>query len=229
MDRKALVVAETDEQMTGLSLSLRQGGLDVLGTSVPAQALRTFYSFQPSILVVDLDIPDFDGWAMCAQIREMADTPIIVLSRKSDRDDLLRGYEIGVDGYIVKPHQIKDVVQRIYAVLKRRANTSNVLQFPAPFQSGNLAIDWSRNEVRVNGNNLSLTPTEFKLLGYLTQNRGRIVTHEQILSSVWGPEYISDKSYVKLYIRYLREKIEEVPSKPRYIVTERGFGYKFVA
>jgi len=214
--------------MRQLSLALRENGLDAFGTSTPSEAMRAVYSFRPSLLVVDMDIPDFDGWEMCTQVRDLADTPIIVLSEHSERNDLLRGYEIGVDGYILKPFSTRDLVQRVFSTMRRKAATNGDLQVPAPFHYDNLTIDWSRNDVRVNGTKIGLTPTEFKLLSYLVQSNGRIVTHEQILTRVWGPEYVSDKSYVKLYIRYLREKIEEDPSSPRWIVTERGFGYKFV-
>lgn len=229
MDRKVLVVAESDDQMRKLSLALRENGLDAYGTSVPSEAMRAVYSFRPSLLVVDMDIPDFDGWDMCVRVRDLADTPIIVLSEHSERSDLLKGYEVGVDGYMLKPFSTSDLVQRIFSIMGRKASTNGELQVPAPFQRDNLTIDWSRNDVRVNGAKIGLTPTEFKLLSCLVQSNGRIVTHEQILTRVWGPEYVSDKSYVKLYIRYLREKIEVDPSNPRWIATERGFGYKFVA
>ncbi len=223
------MIAAEDDQTRRLSLSLRENDLDVFWTSQPSQGLRAFYTFRPSLLLVDMDIPNFDGWKMCSQIRELADTPIIVMSGQGERDDLLKGYDIGVDGYVLKPVSTHQLVTRVYDTLRRKSTTNGELQAPPPFESDDLTIDWSRNEVRVNGNKLSLTPTEFRLLGYLAQNHGRLLTHEQILSRVWGPEYLSDKSYVKLYIRYLREKIEEEPSNPQRIITERGFGYRFVS
>lgn len=228
MNRRVLLIAG-EKHMKEFSLTLRENGLDAFGTTTPEDGLRAFYSFRPSLVLLDMDIPQFDGWKMCERIRDLAETPIIVMSDRSERDDLLRGYEVGVDSYILKPVDKRDLVQRIYGTLRRKSSTNGDVQVPPPFESGNLTIDWSSNEVQVNGTNLTLTPTEFKLLGYLAQNKGRTLTHEQILSRVWGPEYISDKSYVKLYIRYLRQKIEEDPSKPRCIVTQRGFGYKFVA
>ena len=228
MNRRVLLIAG-EKHMKELSLTLRENGLDAFGTTTPEDGLRAFYGFRPSVVLLDMDIPQFDGWEMCSRIRDLAETPIIVMSDRSERDDLLRGYEVGVDSYILKPVDKRDLVQRIYGTLRRKSSSNADVQVPPPFESGNLMIDWSSNEVQVNGTNLTLTPTEFKLLGYLAQNKGRTLTHEQILSRVWGPEYISDKSYVKLYIRYLRQKIEEDPSKPRCIVTQRGFGYKFVA
>ncbi len=228
MNRRVLLIAG-EKHMKEFSLTLRENGLDAFGTTTPEDGLRAFYSFRPSLVLLDMDIPQFDGWEMCSRIRDLAETPIIVMSDRSERDDLLRGYEVGVDSYILKPVDKRDLVQRIYGTLRRKSSSNGDVQVPPPFESGNLMIDWSSNEVQVNGTNLTLTPTEFKLLGYLAQNKGRTLTHEQILSRVWGPEYISDKSYVKLYIRYLRQKIEEDPSKPRCIVTQRGFGYKFVA
>ena len=229
MDRKVLVVAEKEREMRQFSLALRENGFDAFGVSNAGEALRAFYSFRPSLLVVDMDIPEFDGWEMCTRVRDLADTPIIVLSEQGDRDDLLRGYDVGVDGYMLKPVCSRDLVQRVFATMRRKATTNGDLQVPAPFQCDSLAIDWSKNEVHVNGAKITLTPTEYKLLAYLVENKGRILTHEQVLSRVWGPEYVNDKSYVKLYIRYLREKIEDDPSSPRLIVTERGFGYRFVA
>lgn len=228
MNRRVLLIAG-EKDMKGLSLSLRENGLDAFGTTTPEDGLRAFYSFQPSLVLLDMDIPQFDGWEMCSRIRDLSETPIIVMSDRSEREDLLRGYEVGIDSYVLKPVDKRDLVQRIYGTLRRKNSSNGDVQVPPPFESGNIMIDWSSNEVKVNGNNLTLTPIEFKLLGYLAQNKGRTLTHEQILSRVWGPEYISDRSYVKLYIRYLRQKIEEDPSKPRCIVTQRGFGYKFVA
>ena len=224
-----LLIAESDAQMKEFSLALRENGLDVYGTSSNTQGLRAFYSFRPSLVLLDMDVNEFDGWEFCTHIREMSETPIIVMSDDSDRNNLLRGYEVGIDKFVVKPVCKRDLVQSVYSVLRRRASSNDSVEFPAPFETDGLMIDWSRNEVRANGNHLSLSPTEFKLLWFLAQNRGRVLTHEQILSRVWGPEYIDDKSYVKLYIRYLREKIEQEPSNPKWIVTARGFGYKFAA
>jgi len=228
MNRRVLVVEHDEELMRQICLALREPGLDPLGVSVPSQALRSFYSYQPSLVLVDVDAPDQDGWEICQRIRELADTPLVITSADAERDSLLRGYELGVDGFITKPFSMREMASKVSAVLHRRASNGHV-EFPPPFHSDDLEIDWSQNEVRVRGKKVNLTPTEFKLLRYLAENRSRVLTHEQILSRVWGPEYVGDKSYVKLYIRYLREKIEPEPSKPQWILTERGFGYRFVA
>ncbi len=229
MDRRVLIVAENDTQKKELSLSLRQSGLDALAVVASPEVLKDFYKFRPSLLLIDFDAPDFDGWDLCSRVRELADTPIVVMSEESTREALLKGYDIGVDGYIIKPASSSEVIQRVFGALRRRPEAQGALEVPAPFDCDGLSIDWARNEVRANGSKLTLTPTEYRLLGYLAQNRGRIMTHEQILSRVWGPEYAGERSYVKLYIRYLREKIEQDPSKPQLIVTERGFGYRFAA
>ncbi len=227
MNRRVLVFEQDEDLARQVCFALRDPGLDPVGVSEPAQVLRMFYAYRPSLVLLDIDAQGFDPWELCRRMRDLAETPIIVTSADSQRDTLLKGYEVGVDGFVVKPFAISELVGHVARVMQHRVNGDSV-EFPPPFQSDGLTINWSQHEVKVQGKKVDLTPTEFKLLRCLAENPNRILSHEQILSKVWGAEYISDKSYVKLYVRYLREKIEPKPSQPTWIVTERGFGYKFV-
>lgn len=228
MSNKVLVFGDDERMTEQICFALRDPGLDPVGVCKAPEALRTFYAHRPSLVVLDLDGAEYDGWELCGKIRELVETPIIVISSDSDRDTLLKGYAVGVDGFVTKPFTTDVLVQHVTRVMRRRAG-SEAFDFPPAFESNGISIDWSQHEVRVDGEKVSLTATEYKLLKCLAEHPNRVVSHEQILTKVWGAEYLGDRSYVKLYVRYLREKLESDPSNPRRILTERGFGYRLAA
>ena len=167
-----------------------------------------------------------DGWEVCRRIRDMSDIPVLMVTVNGQKADRLKGFALGADDYITKPVDFPELVARVQAVL-RRAGTDIHDDGPSTFHNGEIEVEWRSHQVWVRGKRVKLSPTEFKILSCLIKNRGWIVTHEQLLEKAWGPNYIGDKSFVKLYIRYLRQKIEVNPHKPRFILTERGVGYYF--
>jgi DNA-binding response OmpR family regulator len=156
----------------------------------------------------------------------MSDIPVCIVSAKSQKADRLKGFSLGADDYISKPVDFSELVARVQAVL-RRSGSENHENKLSSFHNGEIEVEWRSRQVWVRGQRVKLTPTEFKILACLIKNRGWIVTHEQILEKAWGPNYVGDKSFVKLYIRYLRRKIEVNPREPLLILTERGVGYQF--
>jgi two-component system KDP operon response regulator KdpE len=156
----------------------------------------------------------------------MSDIPVVMVTVNNKKADTLRSFDLGADDYITKPVDFRELIARVQAVL-RRAGSANIDTEPSNFHNGEIEIEWRSRQVYVRGKRVKLSPTEFKILSCLIKNRGWIVTHEQLLEKAWGPNYVGDKSFVKLYIRYLRQKIEENPHNPRLILTERGVGYYF--
>jgi two-component system KDP operon response regulator KdpE len=172
-------------------------------------------------------LPDIDGFQILQKIREFSSVPVIMLTAKGEEDDRVRGLEWGADDYVTKPFSPRELVSRVRAVLRRlettEAGTSDVINV-----DDRLKLDFKRREVWVADELIQLRPTEYRLLYHLVQNAGWVLTHEQILTKVWGYEYRDEPHYVRLYVNYLRKKIEEDPSNPKYILTERGVGYRFI-
>ncbi len=156
----------------------------------------------------------------------MSDIPVIMVTFNRQKSDLLKGFGCGADDYVTKPFDFPELIARVDAAL-RRSGANRQQDKPSTFQCGGLEVDWNSHQVYVRGEPVRLSPTEFKLLACLINNSGWVVTHEELLRKAWGPHYIGDRSFVKLYIRYLRQKIEKVPSKPELILTEWGVGYRF--
>jgi two-component system KDP operon response regulator KdpE len=172
-------------------------------------------------------MPDIDGFEVLRVVREVSTVPVIMLTAKGEEDDRVRGLELGADDYITKPFSPRELVSRVKAVLRRTESTGPSTHGLIEVDD-RLKIDFDRREVWVDGNLVKLRPTEYRLLYHLVQNAGWVVTHDQILSKVWGYEYRGEPHYVRLYINYLRKKIEKDPANPKYILTERGVGYRFV-
>jgi two-component system, OmpR family, KDP operon response regulator KdpE len=167
-----------------------------------------------------------DGWEVCRRIRDMSNIPVLIVTAKGQKADRLKGFSLGADDYIPKPVDFSELVARVQAVLRRSGSEAHETELSS-FRNGEIEIEWRSRQVWVRGKRIKLSPTEFKILACLIKNRGWIVTHEQLLEKAWGPNYIGDKSFVKLYIRYLRRKIEANPHEPQLILTERGVGYQF--
>jgi two-component system KDP operon response regulator KdpE len=217
-----------DDDLTLLDLlgqSLGKAGYRVLSASNGIDGLQMLYKNHADLVILDVMMPRMDGWETCTRIREISDVPIVMLTAKDEEADALQGFQCGVDDYVTKPFSFAELTARVKAVLQRTRKTSPEAQKKV-YVFGDLVVDVDNSHVTVRGKPVSLTPTEFQLLLTLAENAGRILSHEQLLSQVWGPEYVGEPGYVKRYIWYLRQKIEEDPSSPEYILTERGFGYK---
>jgi DNA-binding response OmpR family regulator len=226
MKEKILVIDDDTEFLELTRLWLQNAAFDVSVAADGIQGLRNLYNIQPNLVLLDANMPEIDGWEVCRRIRYMCDTPVLMVTVNGQKADLMRGFGAGADDYIVKPVHFKEVVARIRAIL-RRVNQSEGEYLPESFHDGEIEVNWKNHQVSIRGQEVRLTPTELKLLSCLIKNRNRVVTHDQILEKIWGYDYICDKSFVKLYVRYLRRKIEEDPGNPRYILTERGVGYRF--
>lgn len=223
---KVLVIDDDTTLLNLLQQSLQKAGYEVMTATNGLQGLQKMYEERPDLIILDVMMPRMDGWETCRRIREMSQVPIIMLTAKDEEADKIRGFEYGVDDYVTKPFSFAELTARVTAVLHRTRQRPPQRK-PAVHRVNDLLIDLENRRVTKNGEVLDLTPTEYRLLATLVENAGRVLSHEQLLSDVWGPEYVDDTGYVKRYIWYLRQKLEDDPSQPEYILTERGFGYRF--
>ncbi|MBN2499567.1 MAG: response regulator transcription factor [Anaerolineales bacterium] len=211
-----------------IRLNLEHDGFQVVEAFTGQQAMDRLRETLPDLVLLDVMMPDIDGFEVLRLIRENNDVPVIMLTAKGEEDDRVRGLELGADDYVTKPFSPRELVSRVRAVLRRTETTRGAAAADVIQVDDRLKIDFERREVWVNGELVQLRPTEYRLLYHLVQNAGWVLTHDQILAKVWGYEYRDEPHYVRLYVNYLRQKLEEDPSNPKYILTERGVGYRFV-
>lgn len=221
-----LIIDDDAKLVQALELYLSKAGYEVITAADGLEGLQEMYAHRPDLIILDIMMPKMDGWKACRRIREVSDVPIIMLTARGQEYDKVKGLKQGADDYVAKPFGLKELAARVEAVL-RRTRLPPPTEGAVLYADEELVIDSERWEVSRGGEPLELTATERRLLFYLVHNAGRVLTHRQLLERVWGPEYIDEVDYVKLYIWRLRQKIEEEPSQPRYILTERGIGYKF--
>jgi len=226
-DRRILVVDDEDRMVRFIRLNLEHDGFRVTEAYRGTQALDKLRLVMPDLVILDVMMPDMDGFDVLKTIREFSGVPVIMLTAKGEEDDRVRGLELGADDYVTKPFSPRELVSRVRAVLRRAESATLSTHGPIEIDE-HLKLDFDRHEIWVDGKLVSLRPTEYRLLHYLVQNAGWVVTHDQILTNVWGYEYRDQPHYVRLYINYLREKLEKDPVNPQYILTERGTGYRFV-
>jgi DNA-binding response OmpR family regulator len=226
-NRRVLVVDDEERMVRFIHLNLEHDGFRVIDAYNGSQALERLRTGLPDLVILDVMMPDIDGFEVLRTIREFSTVPVIMLTAKSEEEDRVRGLELGADDYVTKPFSPRELVSRVRAVLRRTEMTSGAKHGPIEVDEY-LKLDFDRHEIWVNGKLVNLRPTEYRLLYYLVQNAGWVVSHDQILTHVWGYEYRDQPHYVRLYINYLREKIEKDPANPQYILTERGIGYRFV-
>lgn len=225
--RLILVVDDEARMVRFIQLNLEHDGFQVISAYNGREALEQVRSQLPNLVLLDVMMPDLDGFEVLKRIREQSTVPIIMLTAKGEEDDRVRGLELGADDYITKPFSPRELVSRVRAVLRRTEVESNLASGMIEVDD-RLKLDFNRREIWINDQIVQLRPTEYRLLYHLVQNAGWVITHEQLLTKVWGYEYRDEPHYVRLYINYLRKKLEEDPSKPKYILTERGVGYRFV-
>jgi two-component system KDP operon response regulator KdpE len=226
-DRRILVVDDEDRMVRFIRLNLEHDGFQVFEANRGTQALDKLRTSLPNLIILDVMMPDMDGFEVLRIVREISNVPVIMLTAKSEEDDRVRGLELGADDYITKPFSPRELVSRVRAVLRRAESASESTHGTIEVDE-HLKFDFDRREIWRDGKLISLRPTEYRLLYYLVQNVGLVVTHDQILVNVWGYEYRDQPHYVRLYINYLRQKLEANPADPKYILTERGTGYRFV-
>lgn len=227
INRRILVVDDEERMVRFIRLNLEHDGFQVIEAFTGQQAMDRLRQNLPDLILLDVMLPDLDGFEILRMIRENQDVPVIMLTAKGEEDDRVQGLELGADDYVTKPFSPRELVSRVRAVLRRteaaRTTSSGLIQV-----DDRLKIDFDRREVWVEDKLIKLRPTEYRLLYHLVQNAGWVVTHDQILAKVWGYEYRDEPHYVRLYVNYLRQKLEEDPSNPKYILTERGVGYRFI-
>jgi len=223
-----ILVVDDERRMVGfIRLNLEQDGFEVIEAYNGTEALDRLRDSLPDLILLDVMMPDIDGFEVLRTIREISQVPVIMLTAKGEEDDKVRGLELGADDYVTKPFSPRELVSRVKAVLRRGSSFEDGDQGVIEVNS-RLKIDFGRREVWVDDELVKLRPTEYRLLYHLVQNAGWVLTHDQILTKVWGYEYRDEPHYVRLYINYLRKKIEEDPANPEYILTERGVGYRFI-
>jgi two-component system KDP operon response regulator KdpE len=225
--RRILVVDDEPRMIRFIRLNLEHDGFDVVEASTGSQALSQLRDRLPDLILLDVMMPQLDGFETLRLIREIWAVPVIMLTAKGDEDDRVRGLELGADDYITKPFSPRELVSRVRAVLRRTEAPATTAHEPIQVDD-RLKIDFDRREVWVEGKLVQLRPTEYRLLYHLVQNAGWVVPHDQLLAKVWGYEYRDETHYLRLYVNYLRQKLEADPANPRYILTERGVGYRFV-
>jgi len=223
-----LLIDDDPEFCAYIQLLLSKQGFDVEVARDAISGLKRGYATSPDLILLDMMMPGMDGRDTLRRFREMSDVPIVMLTALSAEEDMIRGLELGADEYLTKPITSAELVARIQAVLRRTTRSSRSRRGAVPnFVHDKLVVDFDKREVTLAGDRVELTPNEFSLLSVLVSNRGRVLSQEFLLREVWGPEYIDDKNYLRLYIRYLRRKLEPDPSNPRMIHTEWGVGYRF--
>lgn len=199
-------------------------GFDVVTAPGGAQALRAFFETRPDLVFLDVMMPGMDGWEVCARLRELADTPIVMLTAKTAEGDKLRGFRLGVDDYVTKPFSLDELSARARAILARTA--AHRQEESALYELGGLEVDLRKREARKHGKVVPLTPTEFRLLSVLARRSGEAVSQEELVEEVWGSNRQTSNSALRRYVWFLRQKIEDDPKKPQHLVNVRGYGYR---
>jgi two-component system KDP operon response regulator KdpE len=223
---RILVVDDEQRMAKFIRLNLEHDGFRVVEAFTGTQAMDRLRTSLPDLVLLDVMLPDLDGFEVLKMIRLISPVPVIMVTAKGEEEERIHGLELGADDYVTKPFSPRELVSRVRAVLRRTELTSDSTHGLIEV-NGRLKIDFDRHEVWVEGKLVNLRPTEYRLLYYLVQNAGWVVSHDQVLTNVWGYEYRDQPHYVRLYINYLRQKIEKDPANPIYILTERGLGYRF--
>jgi len=199
-------------------------GFQVITADRGTNALKLFYDERPDLVVLDLMMPGMDGWEVCARLRELSDTPVIMLTAKSSEADKLRGFRLGVDDYVTKPFSLAELTARIQAVLARAGSEQS--EEISLLKVGPVTVDTRRREAALNDKPLALTPTEFRLLSVLAQRPGTAISQEDLVAEVWGDYRQKGGSALRRYVWFLRQKIEQDPNEPKLLITVRAFGYR---
>jgi two-component system KDP operon response regulator KdpE len=211
-----------------LGFELQWREIEVLGAATGNEALDVVEAEHPDIVLLDIGLPDIDGFEVLRQIRAFSDVPVLMLTARDDAMDKVKGLELGADDYVTKPFNHLELMARVRAVLRRLAMPTPLSRAPS-FHARDLEVDFAAQEARLDGTRLELTPTEYKLLYHLVRNAGTVLQHATLLAKVWGREYVDEVDYLRVYIRRLRDKLGDDPDHPLYIRTERGLGYRFIA
>lgn len=227
MSTKVLVVEDEPAFIEALEVGLNAEGFDVVVASSGSVAIDVFKKEKPDVVLLDVMLPEISGLDVCRTLKEISDTPIIMVSAKTSEVDMVVGLEVGADDYVGKPYRIRELVARIRAV-KRRGATSTQTEPVTEIASDGITIDLDKHVVTVDGVEVAMPLREFALLAILMRNPGRVVTRDLIFDEIWGMDYVGESKTLDVHIKRLRSKVEPDPSKPTRIKTVRGLGYKFI-
>ena len=224
-DQRTILIVDDEPGLRELvRINLEHEGFGVLQAENGVQGLTTIREQQPDLVILDVMMPEMDGWEACRKLREFSQVPVLMLTAKVQSQDIVTGLESGADDYLLKPFNMDELMARVRALLRRVPSPNR----PVTAGNGEISIDKNKREVLVRGEPVDLTPTEYDLLLMLAENAGKVLEHEALLRGVWGQEYTKDNDYLKVYIWHLRRKIEIDPRDPKLLLTEWGVGYRLV-
>jgi len=213
-------------EVVSLCFQLRWSGTTVISAANGRKGVDLVEAESPDVIILDIGLPDMDGYQVLKEIRRFSEVPVLMLTVRGEDTDVAKGLELGADDYITKPFSHIELIARVQAVL-RRSQGLGMTDDERPFVSGKLSVDFGRNEVTINGQSVKLTSTERKLLYHLIRNEGRILSHESLLSKVWGDNYVDARDLLRVHIQHLRQKLGDNAESPIIITTEHGIGYRF--
>jgi len=226
---KVVVIDDSAEiiEVVTLCFQLRWGNTEVFPANDANKGLELVEKESPDLVILDIGLPDMDGFQVLREIRRFSQVPVIMLTVKSEDTDIAKGLELGADDYVTKPFSHIELLARVQAVMRRSRGAPAAAE-EKPYVSGKLRVDFNRNEVTVDGKPVKLTSTEYKLLYHLIQNEGRLLSHENLLSKACGEAYRDARDLLRVHVQHLRQKLGDNVESPRIIVTEHGMGYKFI-
>ena len=222
--RKILIVDDESGLRELVRINLEHEGYEVLQAENGAQSLEVVREQQPDMVIMDVMMPEMDGWEACRKLREFSQVPVLMLTARVQSQDIVTGLDSGADDYLLKPFNMDELMARVRALLRRVPSPNR----PVVAAGGEINIDKQKREVLVRGEPVDLTPTEYDLLLMLAEHAGAVLDHETLLRGVWGQEYTKDNDYLKVYIWHLRRKLEQDPRDPKLLLTEWGVGYRLV-
>ena len=224
--KKVLVIEDDEDIRTVVATRLNRAGYETTTASDGKEGLRHFYGDRPDLVVLDVAMPIMDGWQVLERLREVSDVPVLFLTAAAQERDKLRGLRSGADDYITKPFSGEELLARVEVALRRVATSAEEPENTS-YSDAEIAIDFPKHEVFARGEPVELSPTEFRLLMVLTRNANQVLSQDQLLDQVWGREYVGSLDVVRLYVGYLRRKIERDHEAPALVETVRGFGYRY--
>jgi two-component system, OmpR family, KDP operon response regulator KdpE len=222
--RRILIVDDESGLRELVRINLEHEGFGVLQAENGAQCLEVVQEHQPDLVIMDVMMPEMDGWEACRRLREFSQVPVLMLTARVQSQDIVTGLDSGADDYLLKPFNMDELMARVRALLRRVPSPNR----PVAAGGGEITIDKQKREVLVRGEPIDLTPTEYDLLLLLAEHAGTVLEHETLLRGVWGQEYTKDNDYLKVYIWHLRRKLELDPRDPKLLLTEWGVGYRLV-
>lgn len=226
---KVLVIDDDPDVLEVVSLTFEMRWPDSTIVSAPNgdTGIEMVDAENPALVILDIGLPDMDGYTVCQEIRRFSDVPIVMLTVRNKEADIVKGLQLGADEFVAKPFRPIEFMARVQSVLRRTQSMAYAGGDEKPFRHHSLLVDFNKHEVYLGEKRLKLTPTEYQLLYHLTKNAGKVMTHRTLLGRVWGREYLDETNYLKVHIKHLRQKLDDDPAEPKYIMTERTVGYKF--